>query len=428
MKPPNTRRAGCVVLLLLCIAPVRAPAHDDPSGGRLSGSVDAGFDSFQERYSIVDEDTLDSITEFRSRLALGYENGSPFGDYFHLQGITVLGDQNFEYTGQLDLIERFGPRASRLVLFADVTHRGFLDDSSYEFANDHTRYYLRSYAKWDAADWASLRVSDRVEHVDFAERTEFDYDHTRNTVSLQSELNWHLVHFFAAGLDFTTMTIPDTTEIQYESWKPLVEYRAAPGLYKSILLYASAERRRYAHEPAKSSFWAIIANASVEWPLTDVVGVEFRDETERYDYDDDSGVYFDYTETRNAILMKYNKSWNVRLGAGPAFSFFVSNASPEDEYHELGGKLTLEYGLGTAVWLSGSYEPGKRSYRTFNAARDEPTVYSDYTYHRVSLLANVRLLDGVSLNAFADVQPEDHEREGDDATATLVSVSLTYSF
>jgi hypothetical protein len=127
-------------------------------------------------------------------------------------------------------------------------------------------------------------------------------------------------------------------------------------------------------------------------------------------------------------LVKYNRSWKVRVGAGPAFSFFVSGASPDDEYHELGAMFTLDYGLGTAVWLSASYEPGKRSYRTFDAARDEPTVYSDYTYQRVSLLANIRLLDGVSLNAFADVQPEDHEREGDDATATLVSVSLTYSF
>jgi hypothetical protein len=55
-------------------------------------------------------------------------------------------------------------------------------------------------------------------------------------------------------------------------------------------------------------------------------------------------------------------------------------------------------------------------------------VFSDYGYHRVNVFANARAYRSLWLSVFLDYQPEDHDRDGDDATATVGSVSLTYSF
>jgi hypothetical protein len=397
------------------------------AGGGLTASVDASFDSFQERYSIVDEDTLDSITELRSRLALGYRQGLPFGDYLRVQGTTLVGDENLEYGGQLDWIRRFGERSSRVAVFADVTRRTFLDGSSYDFANDQTRYYVNSYAKWGVTEAVALRLSERIEHLDFRERTEFDHDYTRNSVALHFEFDPDLSSYLSTGARFTTMSIPDTTQIQYQSWAPELEFRSISGPYKLVSLRVGAERRQYAHEPARSSYWAVLASGSFEWPLLAAVSIAVSDETESYAYDSGTGVYFDYTESRNAALLKYNFSWSSRLGAGPVYSALVSRASPDDEYTEIGARLTIEY-LGGNVWLSARYEPGRRRYLTFDESSDVPSVYSDYTFHRLGALGSVHVWDGISLSALVDYQPEDHEREGDDATATLVSVSLTYVY
>ncbi len=419
---------SAVFAVFLSASPVAAAASDD---GRVTGSFDAGFDSFQEKYTIVDEDTLDSISEFRSRVALGYSGGSYLRDFFHVQSRALFGNDSFEYTGRLDLIKRLGSGSSRVAISADVTRRDYRDDSSYDFANNYTRYYLRSYMKWKPSPSTSIRISDRIEHLDYDDRTEFDYDYTRNSIKVQTEFDWNLTNLLNVGVRFTSMDIPDSTEIQYESWTPELELRLAPGLYRNVSLYASAERRLYAHEPVRSSFWALLLNATVEWPVAGAFGVELHNETESYTYDAGTGVYFDYTETRNSALVKYNHGWDLRVGAGPAFSYFVSDDSPDDEYDEYGLKFTLDYLRGRRLWLASAYESGSRRYDAYGGSAVDPldeSLFSNYTYHRINLLASLQVWDDVNLNTFLDYQPEDHERESDDATATLFSISLTYVF
>jgi hypothetical protein len=44
----------------------------------------------------------------------------------------------------------------------------------------------------------------------------------------------------------------------------------------------------------------------------------------------------------------------------------------------------------------------------------------------VNVFANARVYRSLWLNIFFDWQPEDHDRDGDDATATVGSISLMY--
>lgn len=401
---------------------------DRQNGGRLTGSLEAGFDSFQERYSIVDEDTLDSITEFRSRASLGYMNGTFLKNYFHLEGRTLIGDDSYETTGRINFTKLFqASGTTRFGFDGDATRRTFRDNSSYDFANDYTRIYFRTYLKKAFNKSFSVRLSDRFEHHNFDERTEFDYDYLRNRITLAGEFDWDLTTYVNAGIGFTTMSIPDSAEIEYRAFTPSIEFRHDAGLYKRLVLHSSLERRHYIHETTRSSFWAAFTAFSTQWPLADSYSVTFDNDLELYNYGSNSDVYFDYAENRSAMLLNYNRSWSLRLGAGPTYGFFVSDYSHEDEYNEYGGKFSLEYNKGTQAWISLAYEPGRRFYSAFTAGDDE-AIFSDYTYHRISAFSNVKLWDGVSLSGLLDYQPEDHEREGDDATATLFSMSVTYIF
>ena len=167
-----------------------------------------------------------------------------------------------------------------------------------------------------------------------------------------------------------------------------------------------------------------------ERSFTDHWSMLFLTDLEWYEHDFNNPVYFDYVEDRSALLMKFNYNFDISVGVGPAFGFLESDASEEDVYREFGARLVLDYSKGSRAWITFSYEPGGRTYQTFGTSRadQELSLYSDYSYHRLSLFANIRVLRFLNLSAFADYQPEDHKREGDDATATLVSVSLTYSF
>jgi hypothetical protein len=208
---------------------------------------------------------------------------------------------------------------------------------------------------------------------------------------------------------------------------PFVEVRAFDDLHQHLLVTASAERRRYPDNGTRSSFWAFVVSAAFELALHPHWSIEMIDDLEDYAYDEETGAYHDYVENNAVILANYNTA-NAQIGIGPAFGWVNSETSPDDEYRELGVRLALELFGGSGWWVSASYEPGLRDYAAYedeNVVANSEVLFSDYAYHRVGLFANARLARALWLNVFLDYQPEDHEREDDDATATIASIGLT---
>ena len=162
--------------------------------------------------------------------------------------------------------------------------------------------------------------------------------------------------------------------------------------------------------------------------MADSYSFSLENDLEYYNYDSNSEIYFDYVEDRTALLLVYDRSWSLRMAMGPTYGFFASDFSFEDEYNEYGAKISAEYSRGARAWISLAYEPGHRKYSDPSGGDEEDLLFSDYTFHRISAFSNIKLWDGVSLSGLLDYQPEDHEREGDDATATLFSMSVTYIF
>ena len=57
---------------------------------------------------------------------------------------------------------------------------------------------------------------------------------------------------------------------------------------------------------------------------------------------------------------------------------------------------------------------------------EEESFYSGYTYFHPTLLLTYRLTDEISLDLFADHDPEWHKQKEDDFTTSLLSCSLSY--
>jgi len=404
----------------------------DPPGGRLIGRAEIGFDSFEESYSIVEEDTLDSVNEWRSRLRLGWAHGSLLGNYFLVEGRLLAGQGNYETAARLRFNRRFGSnRRTRISFDGAASNRGFDESSSFSFPNDYLRYFFSAYVQWGIGPSVSLRLSDRLTRIDFEHRTEFDFDHTRNSITLSGEYNWDITTFVTGAVRLNTMSIPDTTEIEYRSLVPYVELRSSPEVRRQLYLQAALERREYTSAAAtRSDFLATLAVLSLEWSVGRDVSISLHDDFEYYRYDLQTDAYFDYIENRMVALFNYYPMFFLRLSAGGAAGLLTTGDSPQDEYKEFGALFRCEYSQGTKLWLSFEYEPGRRRYPAFNpdAIFDFESIFSDYAYHRVSFFGTWRIWQGLAFNAFVDYQPEDHVREGDDATATLISVSLSYLF
>ena len=175
MKNSFSKRAYCLLIALIAAVILPASAGSQSVSGenqkrglRLTGSIGAGFDSFQERYSIVDRDTLDSVSEFRTRFSLGLMTGTYLRDYFLLEGRAQYGDDTYETSGRLRFTKLFGRRAdSRVGFESDYTRRTFGDNSSYQFPNNYDRFFLRGYFKQNFNRSFALRITDRLEYQNF---------------------------------------------------------------------------------------------------------------------------------------------------------------------------------------------------------------------------------------------------------------------
>lgn len=412
------------ILVALALLPQMLTAGD-AGAGKISGTIATGFDSFTEKYTIVEEDTLDRLTEFRTRLRLGYAQGAFPQNYFQLQGESLIGEESLETTGRINFVRRVG--AYRLLADNDLVYRTYRDSSEYSFPNDFLRYNLRVYVQRDIAPGLSLRLTDRLEALDFDQRTEFDYDYLRNSVTLSADFDRDFTTTYHGALTFTNKSIPDSTEISYHAYSAAAEYRLTMDLNRYLYVAVGAERRLYENEAVKSPFWAIVSTATIHPVTRGKFGLGLENTLENYVYDRETGAFFDYVENRTALVASYFRSLDLTLGLGPTFAFFVSDSSEENEYTEYGARLAANYNAGTRAWLSASYEPGHRNYRVDGATSSE-TIFSDYTYHRLSLFATVKVWRGTSVNLFVNHVPENHKIEDDDATTTLFSLDVSYSF
>ena len=417
----NGRRFLAVIILLPLIQLVRPAGATD---GRVIGGVELGFDSFTEKYSVVEEDTLDQLTEFRSRMHIGYIRGKLLEDYLQIGARTLIGEESFESSGRLDLMHRFD--RSRLAVNGEVTHRTFRDNSVYTFANDFLRYNMRAYYLQSLTSDLALRLTERIEVMDFDQRTQFDYDYVRNSITLRAEYDRNFTTSVQTSLGYTHKAIPDSTEISYDAISSAVEFQRSFDLHKQLFVSFSSERRIYEDAATKSHYWALFSNIDIEPVTWGNFGLSLDNDLESYFYDADTDVFFDYVENRSALLFNYFRSLYFTVGAGPTFGLFVSELSEEDEYTEYGAKLSLSYSHSDKIWLSASYEPGSRNYRLDSGGSD--VIFSDFIYHRFLVFTTVRVWHNTNVNLFLNHEPEDHKIEDDDSTATLFSLDIAYRF
>jgi hypothetical protein len=408
------------------------PAAARAGSGRWLGSAEVGFDSYMERYSISDADTLSSINEARARVRFGYAVGSLGRNYVLLQAAQLIGQSSYETAGRGLVTRRFGVTGAVTAnLDGEIARRGFRQGAVYEFPNNYTRATARAGLRARTAPWLTLRLDDRIERIDYDQRTEFDYDYTRNSATGAVDLSRDPLRSLTVGTRLTTMSIPDSSEIEYHAFVPFVEARTYGAPHRRAYASVAAERRLYPDNGTRSSFWSVLFSGLIEMPIHRSWSIEAASDFEDYAYDVSTEAYPDHFEIRNYLTANWIAG-GLRLGAGPAFGWLSSGDSPQDEYREAGVRFSLEEVGPRGLFVSASYEPGSRDYTAYNdtggVADNADAIFSDYRYHRVSLFANVRVTGPFWFNVFLDYQPEDHHRTGDDATATIGSASLTYSF
>jgi len=410
----HPRRAAIVPLVLAAVLLMSAPGHAE-----VRNQVTLGYDSFVDRFTILEADTFESTQE----LYLGFGNALQYRNGKTMAGLNNLfrfGNQTVDE--HLDAEGSVAPsKSTGLDLRSSLHWRHFQEGSDYEFGNDYTQANAMIRIGTDLGAASRLSFKGRFEAVDYREKTNFDYDYRYVDGGLDFEAGKAADRMLLVGVAAGTRDAPDTTALSYDRLLGELEARLTPGAI-SIHIASFADRREYGGI-VRSSSWNSVS--SLEMSVTAANGSMYslRGESELLRFDRPDTTYFD-THFLRALF-------RARLPLGPASSIFIEprygrmlcEDFEEERYSELSCVLGTDVMRNDRLWLSLSYEPGYRDYRF-----DGNELYSDFYLNRVSVMGSLSMPYRSTLNLFATHEPERHSRREDDFSITLISIDLTKRF
>ncbi len=409
------RAVSAVVALFALIAlfPLESRAE-------LRNRLVFGYDSFIDRFTILEDDTAGSVQEFFTGLGNDFlfnrdQVDLELRNYFRYGTQTI----NDRFDGEISLFPR---RKTRLDLRTSISYKHFREGSDYQFGNDYiqSNTFLRLRRRLGKS--SQLTARGRFETVNYEKMTDFDYDYYYYDGGLEFETGSILKRMVRVAVFTGERTTPDTTAMSHRRTMGEIEGYFSIGENTILRLVSMGDRRVYS-EKVKSSYWLVLSSG--ELMITGITGknLTLRLESEYTTYDDPSFVYFDTHFVRGSTGIRLPFRIQYSLIFEPRVARMICPNFEEERYFEYTLLLGFEVFNVNDFWLMAGYEPGYRDYLA-----DENDLDSDFYLNRLSLMSSIPLSKGFNIRLFAMHDPEKHMRREDDFSITLFSIDLTKKF
>jgi hypothetical protein len=391
-----------------------------PARAETRNRLILGYDSFIDRFTILEDDTSESVQEYYAGLG---------NDLLFKWNTASIGLRNFFRYGNQTLDEHLDGefsllpgRRAKIDLRTSLHYKHFQEGSDYSFGNDYIQSNTLLKLRTKLGESARLTVRSRLEGVDYERKTDFDYDYYYYDGGLEVEGGSFLNRLIRVGGFAGYRNAPDTTAMSYQRTVGEIEAQFSIGDRGLLHIASTGDRRNY-HGTARSSFWTVFSYAQLM--LTSPGGKSFslKAESEYITYDDQSLIFFDTHFVRGSLAAKFPLRESTAITAEPRIARMICPDYGEERYFEYTFLFGIEVFGRDAFWLIASYEPG---YRDYLAEPNE--LYSNFYLNRVSLMGSIPLKMGFSINLFAMHDPERHTRREDDFSVTLVSLDITKKF
>ncbi len=405
-----------VVLALSLVILLFAPPAE---AAELRNRLLAGYDSFIDRFTLIEDDTTEVVHEYY----LGLDNFFLTGKgktKFTLRNLFKYGNQTID--NDLNGVLNAGSRDRWLMqLRANLRLKYFREGSDYEFGNDYLQSNIHlKLGKQLAEKWYVLSKS-RVEMIDFQDKTQFDYDYHYFDTGLGVESGNYFSRYVRVFAALGHREAPDTTELSFNRVVTEVELRLSSGSL-SFDLAALGDRRVY-DGIIRSDYWFIYSTSRLTWTGTSGRTVTLRGESEILNYDMQSRTWFNNHFLRGSLRVRLPVTDISYLYIEPRIATMRCESFIEERYRE--GSVVFGFDVmgSTRYWLTFAWEPGYRSY----TLEDNP-IYSDFQINRLSLMASGTFGKRYGANLFISHDPEKHTRRTDDFTITMISASVSLMF
>jgi hypothetical protein len=413
----------------------------------FSSLFSVGFDSFSEKFSIDDADTLDLLNEFRSSVGLAYRHafGGDGGDRsasegtaapppsrLRLEDVLTFSDAAVRNRWNADL-ELVSGRGDRLLLASELSSRQIHQGGDLSSSSDYIQEVARAQVRARLTGPFSLFLRDRFEVIDFAQEDAYEMDYRRNEAgvgfAVESGLDSALEMTFLRG----DRVVPDSSAIDYSEHALRMVWWQGLGLRSRIEAQADIGRRRYEDESVRPGYVLFAGQGRLAVGVGERFEVRLREELEATSYAAPSQVYFDQWLELAGIELMAAVAPGLELGVEPRVSLLRAEEGSGEDYDEWSGVLLADWLRIGRFWLAASVEAGNRDYRKQAVASEDTlggagSIFSDYSFVRTNVFGNLELGRRTTWSLHFSHEPERHALEGDDVTTSLFSTELVVRF
>ena len=414
------RRFGSEVLLafagVLSLVMVGVPA---PVGAaELKGIAKVGYDTFIDRFTILEVGTRESIQEYYGGLGGSLAIGS--AARINVTNLFKVGSQTID--DDLDFVASTAPGRRVASFQGSLRWQHFQPGSDYQFRNDNVRSNAFLSLRSELGRRLRLNLKSRFESANYREKTSFDYDYRYADAGLELEAGSAIDRMVLVGgyLGFRDAT--DTSALDYR--RSITELEARLSSPSGVMLrIASIGDRRSYHGDVRSSYWSFTSFVDLGAKVPRDITISLRGESELFLFDRQDSIFFNTHFVRGGLRARYAFGPASGLFIEPRYARLLCESFPEERYAEATAVVGVDYLRAGGLWLTASYEPGYHDYTA-----DPNNLYSDYTVNRISVMASIPLVAGSTLNLFLTHDPEKHSRPDDDFSVTLFSADVTKRF
>jgi len=358
------------------------------------------LDDIRARFSLKYSPYLDRKLEFRSDYEQTPEfiRTKLFADYR-----PRLGEYRFNFNSELDWRNRY----------ADSSDAG--DD--YLFGRFRARLRM-PLSQSLTANWQI-----RGDFVSFDSTSTLSYNHYRLGWKAGVGKLFDNFSMFDVNLFFLARAVPDTSELGYVSY----------GAEAAVLAFHSQgeldvfwrlERKNYQKPEDQSDYWRVELDTRQKLRLG-------RNYFSRQEFDIEVNLFSssellsnNYIRTELTLLFGI-ESGGLSLGLGGDFEMFReldSEFDESDNYLESGFLVSIDYL--SSVRFFGSLESvlGQRN------LNDLQELQTDFSFERLNLILDWKLVGGLSLNMLLSGEWEWHQLEEENNQILLVSSGIDYNF
>jgi len=385
----------------------------------LRNRLFAGYDSFIDRFTLIEDDTTETIHEYYTGLD-NYFIVAKGPVKFTLRNMFKYGNQTID--NDLNGVLNAGSRKSLLMqLRGNLRLKYFRERSVYAFGNDYAQSNLHLKLGKQLGDRWYVISKSRVEIIAFEDRTQFDYDYRYFDTGLGVETGSYFNRYVRVFAALGRREAPDTTDLNFNRLRTEAEVRLSSGSL-SFDLSAFGDRREY-EGITRSDYWFIFSTGSATWTGISGRTVTVRVESELLYYDTQTRTWFNNHFFRTSMRLRIPVTGIANIHIEPRYATMRCESFIEERYKEGSVVLGLDIMGSERYWFTFSWEPGYRSYNL-----DDNPIYSDFRFNRLSLMASGTFGKRYGANIFVSHDPEKHTRRTDDFTITMVAASISLKF